>query len=148
MARNIAEIKADFDALILRDFDYANPGVRGLEQLGELCDEMRAANDPAVCVPIMFQTMERLDGAELGDPGPLVHTIETSRRRYEELLAESVWRKPTPLSVWMVNRILNTGPPDAAAWMALLQVVAENPAASESTKRDAAHFVEYQTRAN
>ncbi len=68
-----------------------------------------------------------------------------SMKRY---LAESVRRKPTPLSVWMVNRILNAEPADAAASMALLRSVAENPAASESTKRRAAHFVEYQARAN
>ena len=61
--------------------------------------------------------MERLDGVELGTPGPLVHTLETLRGGYEMLLAESVRRKPTLLSVWMVNRILNVNPPDAESWL-------------------------------
>jgi hypothetical protein len=66
----------------------------------------------------MFRTMERLDGVELGTPGPLVHTLETWRGGYEKLLAESARRKPTSLSVWMVNRILNVRPPDSDSWLA------------------------------
>jgi hypothetical protein len=146
MPRHVAEIVADFDALTAPDFDYANAGARGLERLNELCDEMRAVNDPAVCAPVMFRTMERLDRAELGTPGPLVHTLEIWCGRYEKLLAESVRRKPTPLSVWMVNRILNVRPPDAESWLALLRSVTGNPAASDETKAVANGFIEYQTR--
>jgi hypothetical protein len=145
MPRSISEIAADFDALAASDFDYANTSAKGWERLDELCDEMGAVDDPAACAPIMFRTMERLDGADLGTPGPLVHTLETWRGRYEKMLAESVRRKPTPLSVWMVNRILNVRPPDAEAWLALLRSVAENAAASENTKAHAQGFIEYQT---
>src|ERR1700722_19323310 len=107
MTRSVAEIAADFDSLTARDFDYAVVGAGGWQRLDELCDEMRAVNDPAACAPQLFRTMERLDGVDLGTPGPLVHTLESWPGRYEKLLAESVRRKPTPLSVWMVNRILN-----------------------------------------
>ena len=93
----------------------------------------------------MFRTMERLDGVDLGTPGSLVHTLETWPGGYEQLLAQSVRRKPTPLSVWMVNRILNVSPPDAESWMALLGSVLDNPAASDETKADAKGFIEYQT---
>lgn len=106
---------------------------------------MRAVNAPAACAPVMFRTMERLDGVELGTPGPLVHTLETWRGRYEKLLAQSVRTKPSPLTLWMVNRILNASPPDAESWMALLRGVAENPAASAEAKAAAARFIEYQT---
>jgi hypothetical protein len=145
MARHVAEIAADFDALTPHDFDYANAGARGWERLDELCDEIRAVNDATTCAPVIFRTMERLDGLELGAPGPLVHTLETWRGGYEKLLAESIRRKPTPLSVWMVNRILNVGPPDAESWLALLRGVAGNPAASDETKAQAKGFIEYQT---
>jgi hypothetical protein len=145
MPRTVAEIAADFDALTERDFDYAVAGARGCERLDELCDEMRAVNDPAAGAPVMFRTMERLDGVDLGTPGPLVHTLETWRGWYEKLLAESLRRKPTPLSVWMVNRILNGRPPDAASWIALLRSVADNAAASDETKAQAEGFIEYQT---
>jgi hypothetical protein len=145
MPRNVAEIAADLDVLTAQDFDFANTGARGWERLDELCGEMRAVNAPAACAPVMLRTMERLDGVELGTPGPLVHTLETWRGGYEEFLAQSVRRKPTPLSVWMVNRILNASPPDTESWMALLRSVAENPAASAEAKAEAARFIEYQT---
>ena len=91
--------------------------------------------------------MERLDGVDLGTPGPLVHTLEAWRGSYEPLLAESVRRKPTPLSVWMVNRILNAQPPDAESWLALLWSVADLPAASAATKAQAEQFIKYQNGA-
>lgn len=91
--------------------------------------------------------MERLDGVDLGTPGPLVHTLEAWRGSYEPLLAESVRRKPTLLSVWMVNRILNREPPDAESWVILLRSVAEHSAASAVTKAQAEHFIKYQNRA-
>jgi hypothetical protein len=145
MSRSVAEIATDLDALGAHDFDYTNSGARGWERLDELCGELRAVNDPAVCAPVMFRTMERLDGVELGTPGPLVHTLEAWRGGYEKLLGESVRRKPTPLSVWMVNRILNARPPDADSWLALLRSVADNPAASDATKAEASGFIKYQT---
>jgi hypothetical protein len=144
MTRGVADIAADFDALTELDFDDANRDARGWERLDQLCDEMRAVNDPAACAPVMFRTMERLDGMELGNPGPLVHTLESWPGAYEKLLAESIRVKPTRLSVWMVNRILNTEPPDAESWIALLMSVSQNPAASDETKERAERYIEYQ----
>jgi hypothetical protein len=71
--------------------------------------------------------------------------METWRGSHGELLAQSVQRKPTPLLAWMVNRILNTRPPDSESWMALLRTVAYNPAASDETRAEAERFIEYQT---
>jgi len=87
----------------------------------------RELKDASACAPIMFRTMERLDNVELGTPGPLVHTLESWRGEYETLLAESVRRKPSPLTRWMVNRILNTQRPDSGMWLALLASALENP---------------------
>jgi hypothetical protein len=146
MTRSIHEIAAAFDALAAHNFDRANAEARGREQLDGLCDEMRAVNDPAACGPVLFRTMERLDGVELGTPGPLVHTLEGWRGSYEALLAESVRRKPVALTVWMVNRVLNAQPPDAESWFGLLRSVADNPSASAETKAKAKGFIEYQSR--
>jgi hypothetical protein len=144
MTRSLDEIVAGFDALTAHDFDYANAHAKGWERLENLCDEMCAVNNPAVCAPVLFRTMERLDGVELGAPGPLVHTLEGWRGGYEALLAESVRRKPVPLTVWMVNRILNAHPPDAESWLGLLRGVADDPSASAETKAQAAGFIEHQ----
>jgi hypothetical protein len=88
--------------------------------------------------------MERLDGEELGSPGPLVHALERWQGTYEEMLVASVQRKPVLLSVWMVNRILNSDPPDAHRWLNLLQSVVAHPMASKETKALANEFIQYQ----
>ena len=148
MPRTVIEIAADFDALTSLDFDDANRDAKGWDRLCELCEEMRTVNDPTVCAPVIFRTMERLDGAELGTPGPLVHTLESWRGGYETLLAQSVQRKPTSLSIWMVNRILNACPSNSESWIALLRSVADNPNVSAETKAEAEKFVEFQTGAS
>ena len=145
MPRSVSQIAADFDALAAIDFDYSNVEADGWAKLDRLCDEIRELNDASACGPIMFRTMERLDNVELGTPGPLVHTLESWRGEYETLLAESVRRKPSPLTVWMVNRILNTQPPDSDVWLALLAGAMDSPSASDSTKSDAADFLQRQT---
>ena len=147
MPRSVEEIAADFDALTVRDFDYYNTTASGCERLYELCNEMRGINEPAASAPVMFRTMERLDGVELGNPGPLVHTLESWPGGYLALLAESVGRKPVSLSVWMVNRILNANPPNSHMWLGLLRSVADCSTATEETKAAAEMFVRYQTRA-
>jgi hypothetical protein len=43
-----------------------------------------------------------------------------------------------------VNLILNTQPPDSGMWLALLASSMENPSASDSTKSDAADFLQRQ----
>lgn len=106
---------------------------------------MRAIDDAALCATVMFRTMERLDESDLGSPGPLVHTLEACAG-YEPFLVESLRRKPTQLSVWMVNRILNADPPDAKDWLALLASANEHPNASEETKAEALSFLNYQNR--
>ncbi len=91
----------------------------------------------------MFHTMERLDGVDLGTPGPLVHTLESWRGGYEEMLVQSVRRKPTPLSVWMVNRILNAHSPNARhGWNS--SEASPTTAASAETKAEANRFITYQ----
>jgi hypothetical protein len=141
MPRAMNDIAVDFDALTEWDFDRKNPDARGWEQLDSLCDEMSTHNDAVQCVPVMLRTMERLEEVDLGSPGPLVHTMEAWPGEYERFLSESMRRKPTPLTIWMVNRILNSKPPDAAEWRALLQDVANHPSASESAKLDAQGFL-------
>jgi hypothetical protein len=61
-------------------------------------------------------------------------------------LAASIRRKPTPLTVWMVNRILNGHPPNAEVWLDLLRNVRHHPTASPTTRTDAEQLLRYQTR--
>ncbi len=142
--RTLKEIAGDLDSLSAQDFDWNNPAASGTERLQRLCDELLVFNDVSKCAPLMFAVMERLDTSDLGSPGPLVHTMEKWRGGYETFLAESLRRKPSPLTVWMINRILNGKPRDADSWLALLQSVQGHPNASEKAKQYATNFLDWQ----
>jgi hypothetical protein len=141
MLRRASEIIVDLESLAVTDFDN---GRDGWERLEELCQEAQALNDPHAFAPAMFRAMERLEGADLGSPGPIVHSLEDWRGTFEPYLVESIRRRPTPVTTWMINRILNARPPDAASWIELLVSVADHPSASAGARASAQHFVEYQ----
>ncbi len=103
----------------------------------------RERDDPQRWAPLLYSLMERLDEADLGSPGPLVHTLEACSG-YRPLLAESLPRKPSPLTVWMANRVLDSDPPDTPEWLELLRRSADHPAASAQAQADARGFLEYQ----
>jgi hypothetical protein len=148
MQMTYEEIVAGFRALQASDFDYANINARGPERLVELTDALKSVREPEKAIPEMFSVMERLPDADLGSPGPLVHTMERWRGGYEHELVSSVHRCPSMLSVWMVNRILNTDLPDDTrrTYMSLLNEAATHPSASEDVRESAREFIEFQTR--
>jgi hypothetical protein len=141
--RTLNQIKSDFEALSFIDFDYTNIEATGSERLRQLCEEIEIVVDVEMAICVLFQTMVRLDGCDLGSPGPLVHTLE-AMPNYEHFLKESLSRKPTQLSVWMVNRILNSAREDKHIWLDLLRQTLSHPVASVETKDDAHEFLEYQ----
>lgn len=56
----------------------------------------------------LLQLMERYPLVDFGVPGAIVHFVERFYKRgYEQLLIESIKRKPTMHTVWMLNRIIN-----------------------------------------
>ncbi|WP_075086620.1 hypothetical protein [Verrucomicrobium spinosum] len=66
--------------------------------------------------------------------------------RYEAELVESIRRKPTTLSVWMVNRILNvtSKPRQREFYLELLRLVIEHPEVSQTEQDQAQRFIEHQ----
>lgn len=145
MARSIDEIATEFDALSATDFDLWNEDANGPEKLDQLTEELHGLDLPESAANLMLRFMERLDGSDLGSPGPLVHTLE-KLPGYEGQLFESVERRPTPLSLWMINRILNATPElqKREKLMALLQQAVSHVLASEETRREAEDFMKYQ----
>lgn len=111
-----------------------------LDALQSLAPELRLA-----VVPAIFGLIERYPEAELGSPGPLVHELE-SIPGYESFLQHSVSRQPAPLSIWMVNRILNAEIPlrDRSNWLQSLRKVLNHPSASEESRQAARDFLEHQ----
>ena len=82
---------------------------------------------------------------DFGSPGPLVHFAERFYRNgYEEKLLQSIARKPTNLTAWMLNRVLN-GTKEPARRQELAEVmkgIATHPLADDVTRQTANHFAE------
>lgn len=142
--RSVTEIAAELDTLTSDDFDDMNPMANGMARLQLLCDEITTRRDPEEWAPLLFSFVERMDLVDLGTPGPLVHVLERWHDGYRRHLAESIRRKPTPLTVWMVNRVLNAGPSDAPYWMDLLEGVERSSSASDEAVEEARQFLQYQ----
>jgi len=145
MPRTFDQILAELAALKASDFDDE---FAGLEKLNGLTDELMAQPQPERAIPALFAVMERMPATEMGTPGPLVHTLERMRGRYEQELVESIKRQPAGLSIWMVNRILN-GTRDSRQrqiYLDLLRIAAEHPKAPEFVKHEAEGFIQHQSR--
>lgn len=145
VTRALADITAELDALTPADFDPAREHADGWERLAEICDELEQhhTDDVAATSRLLLDFVERLDGADIGSPGPVVHLLERLPG-YEEYLRESLARRPAQLTVWMANRILNTPAADRSAWLDLLRSAAEDEGLPRETRDDARSFVSYQ----
>jgi hypothetical protein len=142
---DIQQIISGFQGLSASDFDLNDDNSDGMERLYELANEVERLSAPESAIPEMFRLMERLPDADLGSPGPLVHTLEAIPG-YEAYLIESVRRQPSLLSVWMVNRILNSASSGNRRhfWMALLEDSIERTDVPESVRKDALDFLKHQ----
>ena len=141
------EVISGLRSLKTEDFEYSATGPSGPD-LDELTDALMELPSPERAIPELFAVMERLPDADLGTPGPLVHTLE--RMDYTSELVASLRRRPVGLSVWMVNRILNSSLPAERRqfFLGLLASVAEHPDADESARDDAERFLRHQSTRN
>ncbi len=87
--------------------------------------------------------MERYPLIEFGSPGALVHYVETfSGKGYEELLYESIEKKPTVHTLWMLNHIINDE--DDNRYINLLKAVTERQDIENYVRNIAIEFYDYQ----
>jgi hypothetical protein len=102
----------------------------------ELTDAWSAAGVGVESVQPILRFMEEYPTLDYGMPGPLVHFIEEFYLKgYEEELTESVDRKPTMMTVWMLNRVLN-GTEETEKRQAQIRAMrqaAKNPKADQAT---------------
>lgn len=145
MPRSLDAIRDSLDELSAADFDKWSTGADGWERLASICDELEELDDSAAIAATLFVFIERLDGADIGSPGPTVHLLERLPG-YERHLAESLRRRPSRLALWMANRILNLDRPDRQSWLQLLRSAADDPGLPEGVREEAREFLEYQTR--
>ena len=129
----------------LNSFEPSRDDTDNLYRLYQLFEGFSSLPDRDRVAPAMFGLLERFPDAEFGSPGPLVHELEAIPG-YLPLLRDSVRRQPTHLTVWMVNRLLNTKLPSEQrkSWLSELRAALEHPLASEQTRRFAEDSLEHQ----
>ena len=152
MPKTRAEIEAELDELQPKDFNNWNTAANGMERLHALLPALVAVSTPGAATLTILKLMERLSDTpdlsdcELGTPGPMVHELE-KLAGYETQLLESVTRFPTPLTIWMVNRIMNALDKDDERWAGLLALLKRSVAATNAApgaREEAKRFVMYQ----
>jgi hypothetical protein len=141
MITAINSVISALDAFKPVDNDVENIGV-----LYEIFQGFQSIPDREQAILAMFGLLERFPDADLGNPGPVVHELEAIAG-YEPQLIESLHRQPTYLTVWMVNRILNSDLPDPeqAMWLAELNAARQHPKSSDSTNKWVEELLEDQT---
>jgi hypothetical protein len=99
---------------------------------------------PNEIFPHAFRFFEDHAGADLGTPGPLVYFVERFYPQYLDELCESVMRKPTTYTIWMVNRILNKELPEPTRerLVASLRAVVANPMIDIVVRQEGQRFLE------
>jgi hypothetical protein len=100
----------------------------------------------------ILRFMEQHPTIDYGSPGPLVHFMEGSYKigghaaeRWERLVIESIERKPTVHTLFLLNRIINVASPNER--QRLLQVMADallHPIAGELAKEEAQRYLDHQ----
>ncbi|MDO5692675.1 MAG: hypothetical protein Q4G70_09375 [Pseudomonadota bacterium] len=117
------------------------------DDVASALDAIRALPEPRATLPLLFDWFERHAECHVGSPGAFVHFIEEALD-YNELLLTSLQRKPTDITVWMVNRLANgtDDPSDIQRWTAALQAAACHPLADEACREAALDFLDFQQR--
>jgi len=115
-----------------------------LEQASEIIDEVSLLPNSFDAVEPILRFMEMNPEMDFGTPGTLVHFVERFYGQgYEQMLIDSIRRKPALHTVWMLNRIIN-GTDDTVEKSRLIQMlknVTESPLASSAIQGLAMHFL-------
>lgn len=148
MSEAIQQIEQGLLALTEADFDLDNETANGIERLYDISDKLLQLPQPEQAIHLILHTMERFAESDLGAPGPLIHTLE-QLPDYESHLLKSIGRKPTPLSLWALNRIINdtNDQQKKQQLLLLMKKSLTHPLASNDTKRRAEGFLKFQARA-
>ena len=137
--QNLASIQQLIDAIPFED------GEADVLAMDEAVLAIDCLPEPRQAVPLLFDWFEAHAGQDVGSPGAFVHFIEEKLDFFQLLLA-SLARKPTGITVWMVNRIANaaTNAPEIQQWIDVLQAAIAHPLADEECRDDAQHFLQRQ----
>ena len=118
--------------------------VADLYDLVELIDEK---DDISSVFETVFKFFEDYPDADVGNPGPLVHMMERRYPNYMFALLNSVRNNPTYMSVFMLNRVLNSdlSSEKRENYLELLKAAAFGDSEDEIMKENAQELYQYQT---
>lgn len=95
-----------------------------------------------ICVYSVIDS-DKMDGQEsFGMPGAILHFVERFYKNgYEKLLVESIERRPTLHTVWMLNRIIN-GSDNNAEYINLMNSILERKDVENEIKNSVKEFLQ------
>jgi hypothetical protein len=134
MTRNTRELMSELQRSVYSD--------SFMQVQYQVCDSLEKAQDRFDAVEAILKLMEKHPDADFGTPGPLVHFVETFYKRgYEEKLLESLKRKPTPHTLWMLNRLINdANKKSKAKFVKVLDEVIARTDLDDETRQSATEF--------
>lgn len=128
----------------LKNIQFDEYGEADMEALYDFVDRLEVLPNKREAIPNILRFIEGSFDKELGSPGPLVHFIE-EEDDYYDLLKASLNRKPTVLTVWMANRIINgAAEPEKREWLLSLESAAKSEYADDIAKDEAKRYLESQ----
>ena len=103
-------------------------------------------DDSLEYVDSILKFMEENPDIDYGMPGPVVHYMERFfLKGYEESLYESICRKPTIHTLWMLNRLLNSANlVNREKYISILNKIANSQDQSEIVRNEAIDYLNYQ----
>jgi len=93
----------------------------------DLLDEVKELNNSVDFLEPLFKLIERSPDIDFGGPGPFGSFLEKFREEYREKLIESLKRKPTRYTIFLLCRICNAkNDPNRAEYIKLLKTFANS----------------------
>jgi hypothetical protein len=125
-----------------------NIGIDAEDYFVECMNELRNNIEFELAIEPVFKLLEKFPSVNFGSPGPIVHSLECFKGTYENYLFQSLERKPTPLTVWMFNRIINAESKVSEKQKLIfrLKSLLSNPLIEKETIDTINDFLDYQTK--
>ncbi|MBE6889875.1 MAG: hypothetical protein E7485_07670 [Ruminococcaceae bacterium] len=91
----------------------------------------------------ILEIMERNPLEDFGMPGAMVHFAESFGEEYQPLLINSLKKRPSMHTVWMLNRCIN-GSANKDEYIALLKEISERTDIEKEIRDSAEDFYKFQ----
>lgn len=109
-----------------------------------IISKVRHEKDAFDYIEPLLQFMEGNPELDFGQPGPIVHFME-SFDGYEKLLVESIKRMPISHTIWMLNRVINDpNLKNRKKYLKLMKEQLRRKDISDELKEEIEDFVSFQ----